>query len=240
MNCVKCGTSFCYRCGEAFRSWKAFGDHSSKLSVFGCKYAFLPQKPFCRKLIRGSIFSTRVCAAVFVGTLAIGVGSAAVCVSAAALPFYGAIRLCQKLKRKRRSSIPESVSPTTSPTNCYLIRKIPNISEETEQKGKYLKHPAALINGFLYLKFPPFSPIPLSPLLPSFPPPPLSLPHPIPPPLSPHPSFPSLPIPLPPLSPSLPPLSLSPHPSLLFPSHYLNPYFSNSQTVTFNFPFLFI
>lgn len=141
MNCVKCGTSFCYRCGEAFRSWRAFGDHSSKLSVFGCKYAFLPQKPFCRKLIRGSIFSTRVCAAVIVGTLAIGVGSAAVCVSAAALPFYGAIRLCQKLKRKRRSSIPESVGPTTSPTNCYLIRKIPNISEETEQKGKYLKHP---------------------------------------------------------------------------------------------------
>lgn len=141
MSCTRCGTRFCFRCGEAFRSWKAFGDHSNKLSVFGCKYAFLPNKPFCRKFIRGFLFSTRVFAAIVVGTLAIGVGSAAVCVGAASLPFYGAVRLYKKLKRKKRSAIPESVSSAPCSPNCYFIRKIPSISGEIEQRDKHYKQP---------------------------------------------------------------------------------------------------
>ncbi len=32
-----------------------FGDHTSNLSVFGCKYRYLPDKPHLRRLIRGSV-----------------------------------------------------------------------------------------------------------------------------------------------------------------------------------------
>lgn len=38
-------------------SWSSrfFGDHTSNLSVFGCKYRYLPDKPHLRRLIRGSV-----------------------------------------------------------------------------------------------------------------------------------------------------------------------------------------
>lgn len=32
-----------------------FGDHTSNLSVFGCKYRYLPDKPHLRRFIRGSV-----------------------------------------------------------------------------------------------------------------------------------------------------------------------------------------
>lgn len=36
-------------------SGRFFGDHTSNLSVFGCKYRYLPDRPHLRRLIRGSV-----------------------------------------------------------------------------------------------------------------------------------------------------------------------------------------
>ncbi|KAI5615055.1 putative E3 ubiquitin-protein ligase RNF217, partial [Silurus asotus] len=55
MTCKQCNTNFCYRCGEKYRQLRFFGDHTSNLSVFGCKYRYLPEKPHLRRLIRGSV-----------------------------------------------------------------------------------------------------------------------------------------------------------------------------------------
>ncbi|XP_042359646.1 probable E3 ubiquitin-protein ligase RNF217 isoform X2 [Plectropomus leopardus] len=55
MTCTQCNTNFCYRCGERYRHLRFFGDHTSNLSVFGCKYRYLPDKPHLRRLIRGSV-----------------------------------------------------------------------------------------------------------------------------------------------------------------------------------------
>lgn len=43
-------------------SLRFFGDHTSNLSVFGCKYRYLPDKPHLRRLIRGSICGELMCA----------------------------------------------------------------------------------------------------------------------------------------------------------------------------------
>uniref|UniRef100_A0A668A9Q0 E3 ubiquitin-protein ligase RNF217 n=1 Tax=Myripristis murdjan TaxID=586833 RepID=A0A668A9Q0_9TELE len=55
MTCMQCNTNFCYRCGERYRHLRFFGDHTSNLSVFGCRYRYLPDKPHLRRLIRGSV-----------------------------------------------------------------------------------------------------------------------------------------------------------------------------------------
>uniref|UniRef100_A0A8C6K6P2 Ring finger protein 217 n=1 Tax=Nothobranchius furzeri TaxID=105023 RepID=A0A8C6K6P2_NOTFU len=55
MTCTQCNTNFCYRCGERYRHLRFFGDHTSNLSVFGCKYRYLPDKPHLRRLVRGSV-----------------------------------------------------------------------------------------------------------------------------------------------------------------------------------------
>ncbi|XP_031437427.1 probable E3 ubiquitin-protein ligase RNF217 isoform X2 [Clupea harengus] len=55
MTCTQCNTNFCYRCGERYRHLRFFGDHTSDLSVFGCKYRYLPDKPHLRRFVRGSV-----------------------------------------------------------------------------------------------------------------------------------------------------------------------------------------
>ncbi|XP_041832186.1 probable E3 ubiquitin-protein ligase RNF217 isoform X2 [Melanotaenia boesemani] len=59
MTCTQCNTNFCYRCGERYRHLRFFGDHTSNLSVFGCKYRYLPDKPHLRRLVRGSVCASR-------------------------------------------------------------------------------------------------------------------------------------------------------------------------------------
>ncbi|KAB0355728.1 hypothetical protein FD755_021669 [Muntiacus reevesi] len=55
MTCSQCNTNFCYRCGERYRQLRFFGDHTSNLSIFGCKYRYLPERPHLRRLVRGSV-----------------------------------------------------------------------------------------------------------------------------------------------------------------------------------------
>uniref|UniRef100_A0A8D0C0K8 E3 ubiquitin-protein ligase RNF217 n=1 Tax=Salvator merianae TaxID=96440 RepID=A0A8D0C0K8_SALMN len=55
MTCSQCNTNFCYRCGERYRQLRFFGDHTSNLSIFGCKFRYLPERPHLRRLVRGSV-----------------------------------------------------------------------------------------------------------------------------------------------------------------------------------------
>ena len=58
MTCSRCETEFCYLCGEKFRGLRFLGNHSSRLSIFGCKYRFQPDNPALRKFARGGLFGT--------------------------------------------------------------------------------------------------------------------------------------------------------------------------------------
>uniref|UniRef100_A0A3Q4BJA6 E3 ubiquitin-protein ligase RNF217 n=1 Tax=Mola mola TaxID=94237 RepID=A0A3Q4BJA6_MOLML len=77
MTCTQCNTNFCYRCGERYRHLRFFGDHTSNLSVFGCKYRYLPDKPHLRRLIRGSVCATKVLIAPVVILLVVVIGALA-------------------------------------------------------------------------------------------------------------------------------------------------------------------
>ncbi|XP_014767482.1 E3 ubiquitin-protein ligase RNF217 [Octopus bimaculoides] len=102
MSCKKCDTNFCYLCGDKFRGIKFFGDHFSKLSVFGCKYHFLPQKNITRKLIRGTLFGGKLLASIMLGSLAVGVGGALVGLGTVFLPVYGSVCLYRRLKYQKK------------------------------------------------------------------------------------------------------------------------------------------
>nr|AAI54341.1 Si:ch211-208c9.4 protein [Danio rerio] len=80
MTCTQCSTNFCYRCGEKYRHLRFFGDHTSNLSVFGCKYRYLPEKPHLRRLVRGSVCMSKVLVAPVVIVLVVVVGALALVV----------------------------------------------------------------------------------------------------------------------------------------------------------------
>ncbi|XP_022242418.1 probable E3 ubiquitin-protein ligase RNF217 [Limulus polyphemus] len=105
MHCSRCKTDFCYRCGERFRGLKFFGDHYSKLSVFGCKYRYKLDKPVERKLVRGAIFGGKLMVAPVLGSFALCAGAMAVSVGVFALPFYSGVKLYQHYQAKKRLTI---------------------------------------------------------------------------------------------------------------------------------------
>jgi E3 ubiquitin-protein ligase RNF217 len=71
------------------------GDHYSELSVLGCKYRFYPDRPFKRRLIRGSILCGKILAAPLVLCMAVVAG--AVC-AGIGLPAYCCIMLVRHIK----------------------------------------------------------------------------------------------------------------------------------------------
>ena len=54
MQCTKCNSKFCYRCGDRMITTHCIG-HDSKYSILGCKYKLWPNRPMLRWLVRGSI-----------------------------------------------------------------------------------------------------------------------------------------------------------------------------------------
>ncbi|KAM6915259.1 E3 ubiquitin-protein ligase RNF217 [Xenentodon cancila] len=98
MTCTQCNTNFCYRCGERYRHLRFFGDHTSNLSVFGCKYRYLPDKPHLRRLIRGSVCATKVLIAPVVILLVIVLGALALVIGLVAFPVY---YVCKRQKKQR-------------------------------------------------------------------------------------------------------------------------------------------
>ncbi|KAF4071042.1 hypothetical protein AMELA_G00280410 [Ameiurus melas] len=95
MTCTQCHTNFCYRCGEQYRQLRFFGDHTSNLSVFGCKYRYLPEKPHLRRFIRGSVCASKVLVAPVLIVLVVVIGALALVIGVVAFPIY---YICKKNK----------------------------------------------------------------------------------------------------------------------------------------------
>ncbi|KAI4893881.1 hypothetical protein NFI96_024327, partial [Prochilodus magdalenae] len=101
MTCTQCNTNFCYRCGEKYRHLRFFGDHTSNLSVFGCKYRYLPDKPHLRRLVRGSVCVSKVLVAPVVIVLVVVVGALALVIGLFAFPIY---YICKKRRKHSNGS----------------------------------------------------------------------------------------------------------------------------------------
>ncbi|XP_053301045.1 probable E3 ubiquitin-protein ligase RNF217 [Pleuronectes platessa] len=101
MTCTQCNTNFCYRCGERYRHLRFFGDHTSNLSVFGCKYRYLPDKPHLRRFIRGSVCGTKVLIAPVVIVLVVVLGALALVIGLVAFPVY---YVCKRKKQRTQGS----------------------------------------------------------------------------------------------------------------------------------------
>ncbi|CAL8393587.1 unnamed protein product [Gadus morhua 'NCC'] len=98
MTCTQCNTNFCYRCGERYRQMRFFGDHTSNLSVFGCKYRYLPDKPHLRRLIRGSVCASKVVLAPVVLVLVVVLGSISLVIGLVVFPVY---YVCKRKKKQQ-------------------------------------------------------------------------------------------------------------------------------------------
>lgn len=97
MTCAQCNTNFCYRCGERYRHLRFFGDHTSNLSVFGCKYRYLPGKPHLRRFVRGSVCATKILVAPVVLVLVVVLGALALVIGLVVFPIY---YVCKKKKKQ--------------------------------------------------------------------------------------------------------------------------------------------
>ncbi|XP_055491653.1 probable E3 ubiquitin-protein ligase RNF217 [Leucoraja erinacea] len=102
MNCSQCNTNFCYRCGETYRQLRFFGDHTSNLSIFGCKYRYLPDRPHLRRLVRGSVCAGKLIIAPFMLVLVVVVGAIAVVVGLFIFPIY---YICKKQRKRSQTGM---------------------------------------------------------------------------------------------------------------------------------------
>nr|XP_060609260.1 E3 ubiquitin-protein ligase RNF217 [Anolis sagrei ordinatus]XP_060609261.1 E3 ubiquitin-protein ligase RNF217 [Anolis sagrei ordinatus] len=103
MTCSQCNTNFCYRCGERYRQLRFFGDHTSNLSIFGCKYRYLPERPHLRRFVRGSVCGGKLLIAPLILVLGLIMGAIAVIVGFFVLPIYC---LCKKKRKRPRTEMP--------------------------------------------------------------------------------------------------------------------------------------
>ncbi|KAM5264005.1 E3 ubiquitin-protein ligase RNF217 [Ctenodactylus gundi] len=102
MTCSQCNTNFCYRCGERYRQLRFFGDHTSNLSIFGCKYRYLPERPHLRRLVRGSVCAGKLFVAPLVLVLGLALGAIAVVIGLFVFPIYC---LCKKQRKRSRTGM---------------------------------------------------------------------------------------------------------------------------------------
>ncbi|XP_015714207.1 probable E3 ubiquitin-protein ligase RNF217 isoform X4 [Coturnix japonica] len=100
MTCSQCNTNFCYRCGERYRQLRFFGDHTSNLSIFGCKYRYLPERPHLRRLVRGSVCAGKLLITPLILILGLALGAVAVVVGLFVFPIYC---LCKKQRKRSRT-----------------------------------------------------------------------------------------------------------------------------------------
>ncbi|XP_041509310.1 probable E3 ubiquitin-protein ligase RNF217 [Microtus oregoni] len=102
MTCSQCNTNFCYRCGERYRQLRFFGDHTSNLSIFGCKYRYLPERPHLRRLVRGSVCAGKLFIAPLLLVLGLALGAIAVVIGLFVFPIYC---LCKKQRKRSRTGM---------------------------------------------------------------------------------------------------------------------------------------
>ncbi|XP_071597130.1 E3 ubiquitin-protein ligase RNF217 isoform X3 [Heliangelus exortis] len=103
MTCSQCNTNFCYRCGERYRQLRFFGDHTSNLSIFGCKYRYLPERPHLRRLVRGSVCAGKLLITPLILVLGLALGAIAVVIGLFVFPVYC---LCKKQRKRSRTGMP--------------------------------------------------------------------------------------------------------------------------------------
>ncbi|XP_006834755.1 PREDICTED: probable E3 ubiquitin-protein ligase RNF217 [Chrysochloris asiatica] len=102
MTCSQCNTNFCYRCGQRYRHLPFFGDHTSNLSIFGCKYRYLPERPHLRRLVRGSVCAGKLFVAPLILILGLALGAIAVVIGSFVFPIYC---LCKKQRKRSRTGM---------------------------------------------------------------------------------------------------------------------------------------
>ncbi|XP_043929818.1 probable E3 ubiquitin-protein ligase RNF217 [Protopterus annectens] len=103
MMCTQCNTNFCYRCGERYRQLRFFGDHTSNLSIFGCKYRYLPERPHLRRLVRGSVCAGKLLIAPLLLIVVLALGAVAFVIGVFAFPVYF---LCKRQRKRTRTGMP--------------------------------------------------------------------------------------------------------------------------------------
>ncbi|MGH0178814.1 UNVERIFIED_CONTAM: hypothetical protein FKN15_013761 [Acipenser sinensis] len=101
MTCSQCNTNFCYRCGERYRQLRFFGDHTSNLSIFGCKFRYLPEKPHLRRLVRGSVCASKILIAPLVLVLVLVIGAVSLVIGLIVFPIY---YLCKRHRKRSQGS----------------------------------------------------------------------------------------------------------------------------------------
>lgn len=102
MTCNRCNTHFCYKCGGRFIDFPGLGDHYDNMSMFGCKYNYLSEKPVQRKTLRGGYFGVKMAALTGYPFLFVAGVGLVVVVSAVALPIYGGYKLYKFKKNTNR------------------------------------------------------------------------------------------------------------------------------------------
>ncbi|XP_019393748.1 PREDICTED: probable E3 ubiquitin-protein ligase RNF217 [Crocodylus porosus] len=103
MTCSQCNTNFCYRCGERYRQLRFFGDHASNLSIFGCKYRCLPERPHLRRLVRGSVCAGKLLITPLILVLGLALGAIAIVIGLFVFPIYC---LCKKQRKRSETGMP--------------------------------------------------------------------------------------------------------------------------------------
>ncbi|XP_041044268.1 probable E3 ubiquitin-protein ligase RNF217 [Carcharodon carcharias] len=102
MNCSQCNTNFCYRCGETYRQLRFFGDHTSNLSIFGCKYRYLPDRPHLRRLVRGSVCAGKLLLVPLMLVLVVVLGAITFVVGLFIFPIY---YICKKQRKRSQTGM---------------------------------------------------------------------------------------------------------------------------------------
>ncbi|CAF1356804.1 unnamed protein product [Adineta steineri] len=100
MICSKCHCDFCYNCGKRRFAFKFLGSHESRLSPFGCKYNFYPDKPAIRYTVRGLVAGAATLAAPVAAVGAVALLAVGTTIGA---PTYGTYRLVKHIRNKRRA-----------------------------------------------------------------------------------------------------------------------------------------
>ncbi|XP_022650637.1 probable E3 ubiquitin-protein ligase RNF217 [Varroa destructor] len=133
MHCAHCHTHFCYRCGKRLRHMKFFGDHHSKLSVFGCKYRYKPNQPIQRKLIRSAVFVARLVAIPLAG---VGALCGLALVALLAVPMYAGYRVHRNVSARTNFNPKTSTTTATGrPSETKADSNEPSVSPPTYDSG---------------------------------------------------------------------------------------------------------
>lgn len=141
MTCQSCACEFCYSCGRRYHKIPFIGQHSNRLSIFGCPYNLTPDRPWLRRVIRGSIATGVV---VVSPLIVVGAGVAAITV----LPPVGIYRLVQTIRRRRAA---RRMASLASPPSFSLNADLQTQFADLINSGQILPEHLELLHRFDFL-----------------------------------------------------------------------------------------